>query len=101
MKRKLPQFLKKYFWDTEFKKIDAEVSARYVLGKLLEYGDQKAVNWMLKNFTKGQIEDILLHYRSVSPHSANYWAVVFNVDKKKVLCLQKRYLEIRRQHWPY
>lgn len=99
--RKLPGFLKKYFWDVEVKKIDTEAYSRYVLAKLLEYGDEKAINWMKRNFTKNQIEDVLYHYRIVSPQSANFWAVVFNIDKKKVLCLQKPYLEIRRRHWPY
>ena len=98
---KLPKFLKKYFWDVDFRKIDAQARSQYVLGRLLEYGDEKAISWMRKNFAKPQIEDVLFHYRSVSPQSANFWAVIFNINKKKVLCLQKPYLEIRRRHWPY
>ena len=99
--KKLPAFLKKYFWDAEFKNIDAEVYSQYVLAKLLEYGDQKAISWLKRNFTRNQIEDVLFRYRSVSPQSANFWAVIFNINKRKVLCLQKPYLEIRKKHWPY
>lgn len=99
--KKLPKFLKKYFWDVEFEKIDLRVRSQYVLARLLEYGDEKAISWMKINFTKHQIEDVLFHYRSVSPQSANFWAVIFNINKKKVLCLQKPYLEIRKRHWPY
>ena len=99
--KKLPTFLKKYFWDVDFGKIDAKAYSRYVLAKLLEYGDEKAISWMKRNFTRHQIEDTLFHYRIVSPQSANFWALIFNVDKRKILCLQKPYLEIRRKHWPY
>lgn len=99
--KRLPKFLKKYFWDVDFGKINAQAHPQYVLVRLLEYGDKKAISWMKRNFTRHQIEDILFHYRSVSPQSANFWAVIFNIDKKKVLCLQKPYLEIRRRLWPY
>ena len=99
--KKLPGFLKKYFWDVEFKKVNVEAYPQDVLARLLEYGDEKAVSWMKRNFTKHQIEDVLFHYRSVSPQSANFWALIFNIDKRKVMCLQKPYLEIRRRHWPY
>jgi hypothetical protein len=99
--KKLPRFLKKYFWDVEFEKLDIQVYSRDILARLLEYGDEKAISWMKRNFTKRQIEDILLHYRDVSPQSANFWALIFNIDRRKVLCLQKPYLEIRKRHWPY
>ena len=99
--KKLPGFLKKYFWDVEFEKIDAEVDARDILARLFEYGDEKAISWLRKNFTRRQIADVLLHYRLVSPKSANFWALIFEIDKRKVLCLQRPYLEIRKRHWPY
>lgn len=99
--KKLPRFLEKYFWDVEFKKIDTKANSFDILTRLLEYGDEKAISWMKKNFTKFQIQDILFHYRSISPQSANFWALIFNIDRRKVLCLQKPYLEIRKRHWPY
>lgn len=98
---RLPKFLEKYFWDVDFKKMDVEVHSENILARLLECGDEKAISWMKRNFSKDQIEDVLFHYRSVSPQSANFWALVFNIDKRKVLCLQRPYLEIRRRHWPY
>ena len=99
---KLPKFLKPYFWDVEFDKLDRKrVHTGDLLGRILEYGDEKAIQWMRRNFTKRDIADVLYHLRIVSPKSANFWALIFGVDRKKVLCLQKRYLEIREKHWPY
>ncbi len=99
--RKLPKFLEKYFWDVEFKNIEPEACSQDILARLLEYGDGRAIRWMKKNFSRYQIADVLSHYRIVSPISANFWAVIFSIDKRKILCLQKHYLEIRKQHWPY
>lgn len=98
---KLPKFLEKYFWDVDFAKIDTVRYSQGILARLLEYGDEKAVGWMKKHFSRQQIADVLSKSRLVSPQSANYWAVVLGIEKKRVLCLQKPYLEMRRQHWPY
>jgi len=98
--KKLPQFLEKYFWDVEFKELNMKRSTRFILKRILEYGDEKAVTWMKKNFTEKDVEDILINLR-ISPRSANYWATIFSIDKRKVLCLQKPYLERRKRLWPY
>ncbi len=98
---RLPNFLKKYFWDVDFEKLKAKTHPEFVLERLLEYGDEKAVNWMKKNYTENEIANVLFHFRGVSPKSANYWALIFNINKKKILCLQKHYLKIRKRHWAY
>jgi len=41
--KKLPRFLNKYFWDVEFEKIDLQKRRVYVLKRILEYGDERAV----------------------------------------------------------
>lgn len=99
--KRAPKFLKKYFWDIDFEKLDIEIHSRGILARLLEYGDEKAVRWMKKNFTKNDVAWVLYNLRSVSPRSANFWAVIFDIDKRKTLCLRKSYLTMRNMHWPY
>lgn len=99
--KNVPKFLKKYFWDVDSDKLDIKAQSRDILTRLLEYGDEKAIIWMRKNFTKDEIADILFHLRAVSPKSANFWALIFGIDRKKVMCLQKHYLVIRKRHWQY
>lgn len=101
MSKSLPKFLKQYFWDVDFEKLEFKKSRTYVLIRILEYGNEKAIEWMRKNFAKDEIAEVLFRYRGVSPMSANFWALVFGIDRKKVVCLQKPYLEIRNRHWPY
>lgn len=98
---KPPKFLKRYFWEVDFGKLDAKKSAEYVVNRLLEYGDEKAVRWMLDRFGKKQIKYVLCKYRGYSEKSANFWALVLGVPRNKVLCLQKSYLEMRKRTWPY
>jgi len=96
-----PKFLKKYFWDIDVKRSDGKLRSPDTLLRLLEYGDEKAMGWVKKNFTKRQITDVLYRLRNISPKSANFWALGFGINRKKILCLQKPYLKIRKKHWPY
>lgn len=99
--KKLPKFLKKYFWDVDFSKIDLDRRRIYVLKRLLEYGDEKAISWMWKNFTPSEIKNILYNYRGLSFRSANFWAVILNIKKEKVKCLRRSFRRIQKQFWPY
>lgn len=96
-----PAFLKKYFWDTEFKNIKIREHKRYVAERILEYGDIYALKWLLSNIGKETIKQILLQGRGLSPRSADFWALYFDIPRDKVLCLKKSYLKMRKSHWPY
>ena len=99
--KKLPNFLKKYFWEVDFEKMDPEKHRVYVLRRIMNYGDEKAISWMWKNFTESEIRNILLKYRDLSLKSANFWAVIVNVKKEDVKCLQRRLSKELMTAWPY
>lgn len=99
--KKLPGFLNKYFWDVEFEKIDLQNRRVYVLRRILEYGDEKAVAWMWKNFEKSEIKNTLSNFRGYSQKSANFWAIVLNIPREEVICLKKPSLKEQKRIWPY
>lgn len=98
---KLPGFLREYFWEVDFGKLDAEKYPKYVITRLLEHGDRRAIRWMRENFSPRQINDVLRHSRELSNKSAVFWALVQGIDKEDVLCLSKEYHEKRKTVWPY
>lgn len=97
----MPKFLKHYFWDIDFSKLKFPESKIYVLKRLLDYGDEKALVWMSKNFSPLEIKNALYNFRGYSKKSANFWALIFGLDRKKVLCLKKRSLREQKTLWPY
>ena len=101
MMKTLPKFLKKFFWDVEFVKIDPAKSKIYVLKRILEYGDEHAIAWMWKNFKNSDIKTTLSNYRGFSQKSANFWAVILKMNKEDVKCLNRSFLETQKQFWPY
>ena len=99
--KKLPVFLRGYFWDVDFEKIDFNNRKMYILNRILEYGDGKAVAWMWKNFKKSEIKNALCNFRGYSQKSANFWALMLDVKKEDVKCLSKHFRETQKQFWPY
>ena len=99
--KKLPEFLRSYFWEVDFEALTPEKHARYIIAKILEYGDERALKWMFKQFNMNLIKDVLCKTRAVSPYSAFFWANVLEVDKKKVKCLNRSYLLMRKKSWRY
>jgi len=98
---RLPKFLEKYFWDIEFKNLDFDKRKVYILKRILDYGDEKAVAWMWKHFTKSEIKNVLLNFRGYSQKSANFWALLLDIPKEEALCLKKRSPGRPGRIWPY
>ncbi len=92
---KLPSSFKKYFWDVDFKKLDFEKSRTFILKRVLDRGDDKALKWLLQRYTKEDIRELLLTSRDLSPKTANFWADFLKIDHKKIPCLQKPYSPIQ------
>lgn len=99
--KKLPKFLKRYFWDIDFEKLDCIKYPKYVIIRILEHGDGKSISWMKNRFSRCDIVDALTMTRELTEKSANFWAVVLDIEKKKIKCLNKSFLKTRKQFWPY
>ncbi len=98
---KLPKSFKQYFWDVDFDKIDPQKSDQYIIHRLIDRGNDTAIRWLLKNYSKDAIKNVVATRRGFSPKIANFWADFLGLDKRKVVCLQKPYLKMRQELWPY
>lgn len=97
----LPLFLHRYFWDIDVKKFNFREKPQYVVQRLLEVGNLKAVRWLLRNFKKEQIKETIQKRRGFSARTVSFWANFFKIPVNKIVCLQKPYLQQRKRHWPY
>ncbi len=73
--------IKKYFWDVDFKSLKLKNKRIYILKRLLEYGDQKAIKWAWLNFSKQEWNDALKS-REVSPATKNFWSALLRLKRK-------------------
>lgn len=88
--KKLPGYLKKYFWEVDFGKLDYKKKSDFVIKRILEYGDEKAVRWMFENYTRQRIKRVLCKYRGYSRKTANFWGIMLGVEKSKILSLKTK-----------
>ena len=95
----LPSFLQKYFWDTDAKKLDVKKNDPYIIKRILEYGDRDAVQWMMHQYERESIVNVLKRSRALSQKSASFWKFFLRVAKSQVLCLSKQFRTRSRAIW--
>ena len=44
---------------------------------------------------------VLSKRRGFSDRSANYWSLILNIPKNKILCLNRFYQKMQKSHWPH
>ncbi len=81
--------LNRFFWDVSSGSLDTTQHASYIIERLLEYGDIPAITWLNKQYSKQKIIKVLKNTRSLSPRSANFWSLYFNLEPDEVPCIQK------------
>ena len=97
----LPEFLQSCFWDVDFDELNPQEYPYFVIERILEYGNKKDIDWLAKNFPKSTIKKTIISSRSLSPKSANFWALVLDLNRNKILCLKKLSTKKQNEIWPY
>ena len=85
----LPADLRPFFWDVEFNTLSIEQSSYFIIGRLMERGDEAAVAFMLKTFSRNELIHVLKNSRSLSRRSRNFWKIFFDLEGEA--CTPKRY----------
>jgi len=93
--KKLPSFFEPYFWDVDFSSLDLSKNPEFIIKRVLDRGNTKALKWVISYYPKGRIKKTILISRDLSQKTANFWADVYNLDRSKILCLQKPYSPIQ------
>jgi hypothetical protein len=82
----LPGFLAPYFWEVDFSQLRLRGRERYIIERLLEYGDDRAIRWLKTTFSPQAIGRVVRESRCLSPNTANLWALVLNIPKEEIAC---------------
>jgi hypothetical protein len=57
------KFRQTLFWDVNPAKIDIKKNAKYVIERILDFGNDKEVKWMLKNYNKTELKRVINNSR--------------------------------------
>ena len=59
----------------------------YAIARVLELGDEAAVQWMKETYAEADIRRVLVTERRLSRKSANFWALVYGIAPNDVAAL--------------
>ncbi|HLP48369.1 MAG TPA: hypothetical protein VK469_20685 [Candidatus Kapabacteria bacterium] len=78
---------KSLFWDCNIARIDINVHRKYIIERILEYGDNEPVKWMFETYPLQEVKKVLKESRALSKKSSNFWRLV--LPKKPTRSAQK------------
>ncbi len=85
----LPEKIHRYFWENRAENIDQVEHSYYIIERLLEHGDDEAIRWLLKSYSKNQVKEVVLKSRQLSRKTAKFWALLYELRKEDVTCLKR------------
>lgn len=87
------------FWETNYDTIDWEKNARYVIERVLTYGNMSDWNAIRAYYGMDRIRDEMLQSRDLDRKTLHFLSCIFNIPKDKFRC----YNIIRSNpgHWVY
>lgn len=71
------KFRQSLFWDVNPEKIDVKKNARYIIERVLEFGDINEVGWALRHYPKSIIKKVMRLPRvQLSDKSKALWSLL-------------------------
>jgi hypothetical protein len=83
----IPGSLQTLFWDTNLDTFAPEAYPDYTILRVLELGDQTAVNWMRQTFSEEEIRRVLKSEHRLTERSATFWALVYGIPSREIAAL--------------
>lgn len=72
------KFRQSLFWDVDPKKIDPKKHARYIIERILDFGNDEEVRWMSRAYSKQKIRATVNNSRVLHDKSRNLWQLIYN-----------------------
>ena len=88
-RKRLPESQQPFFWDVDFSKLFAEESSYFIISRLMEHGDEAAMRFLIKTYSRDEMIHVLKNSRSLSKRSRKFWTIFFNLEDEP--CTPKRY----------
>ena len=81
----IPDNVLKLFWDADKPGIDVQRHARYIICRVLDFGDTAEVHWLFDTYGEEPIKQVIAANPPLHPKSLNYWRKRFGLVADDVL----------------
>jgi hypothetical protein len=70
--------IREFFWDTDLAALDIRHHKTYIIERLLELGDERAVRWLFAAYSRPEIAEVVRKSRSLSKKSRSFWCLALD-----------------------
>lgn len=95
-----PKTLAKLFWDTDLKALDPVKNATQIIERVLEDGSSEDFRWLKITYPASKIKKVIKTSRRLTPKSAIFWCLIYNIPFEETECLKKPYQKTGKKFWP-
>ena len=87
------------FWDTNYDSIDWDKRARYVIERVVSYGNMSDWNAICAYYGLDRICNEMLQSRDLDPKTLSFLSCIFNIPKEQFRCYNT--IQSNPGHWTY
>lgn len=84
----IPHSLRTFFWDIDTESFEPRAHPEYTIERILELGTPEAIAWLEAQFSEEQIKAVICGDKRLSPKSATFWALVYQIPPQDVSALR-------------
>ena len=94
-----PGFSRHLFWETDYDQIDWDGKWRYVIERVVCYGDLSDWRRLQTRYGMKKIKEAILDARDLDPLTLNWMSDILNVPKSDFRCFKLK--QLNPVHWDY
>lgn len=95
MTARIPEAVRVLLWDVDVAQLSLAEHYKFVIERIVEYGDLPEVRWMQRRFSTAQIVETLTQSRRISAKSGNFFRLLYDLPPEAIPCLTRPFT--RRQ----
>jgi hypothetical protein len=88
------EYIKMVLWDVDTEELDLKKHWFFVIERIMVYGNENDVQWMLGTFSKEQLIKVVKKSRNLNRKTTNFWALWFGIDREEIRCFKNTYQKI-------
>ncbi len=82
--KRIPDYIKHFFWDVKKDEVDLHRHYLYIIRRILNFGDSRAVNWLRNVYSETLIKEVVKNKRGLEKKTFVYWTTYFEQTKQNV-----------------
>jgi hypothetical protein len=89
----IPNNIKNYLWDVDPSTLSLEKHSKFLIERILEYGDKNAITWLDSSYSKDQIIEILKKSKRISAKTGTFYSLYYDIPKEELECIKNPFTQ--------